>query len=73
MKEHQKILVEILGKDAFFSTDFNVTDNVKVLSHTVNYLFTQLGQIQKMLPEDDKDYVSEVELAAIEILKGNCR
>lgn len=73
MKEHEKVLVEILGKDAFFSTDFNVTKEVRTLVFTVKYLFTQLGLIQKMLPEDDKDYVSDVEVTAIQILKGEKR
>jgi hypothetical protein len=70
MKEHEKILVEILGKDAFFSTDFKVTDNVRVLAFTVQYLFTQLRQIQGMMQDEDKDYIAGVELNAIEILKG---
>lgn len=73
MKEHQKILVEILGKDAFFSSDFNVTDDVKKLARTVNYLFTQLSIIEPMMQDDYRDHVSDVELNAIEMLKGESR
>jgi len=71
MKEHEKILIEILGKDAFFSSDFNVTDDVKKLARTVNYLFTQLRVIQPMMQDDYKQQIPEVEALAIEILKGD--
>lgn len=70
MTEFDKVMVDILGKDAYFSTDFKVTDNVAKLVKTVNYLFTQLSQCKNMMAEDDRQYVEDVKQNAIEILKG---
>lgn len=70
MSEFNKTMVDILGRDAFYSTDFKVTDNVIVLARTVNYLFSQLSQCKNMMAEDDKHYVDDVKKSAIEILKG---
>lgn len=73
MEEYQKALIEILGKDAFFSSDFNVTEDVKKLARTVNYFFGQLKIIETMLEADSKTYTSSVESNALDILKGNSR
>lgn len=70
MKEHQKILANIIGKDAIASGDFKVNEDVRLLCYTVNYLFGQLGIIQGMMDKEDMDYISDVELKALEILKG---
>jgi hypothetical protein len=73
MSEFEKAMIEILGKDAFFSTNFKVTDNVQKLAFAVNYLHTQLFQCKRMLQDDDKDYVDGVSKSVIEILKGERR
>lgn len=66
-----KTLINILGKDAYYSTDFKVADNVTVLVKTVSYLFTQLSLIQRdMTEQSDKEYVNGVKQKAIEILNG---
>ena len=73
MSNLDEVLIEILGRDAFYSTDFKVTHNVTVLARTVNYLFTQLSQCQNMMIDEYKDHVDDVQKSAIEILKGEER
>ena len=73
MSELDKVMIDILGKDAYYSTDFKVTDNVRLLITAVNYLFTQLGQCKKFMSEEDRDYVDGVKKTAIEILKNESR
>ena len=73
MNDLDKVMIDILGKDAYYSTDFQVTDNVKVLMRAVTYLFTQLSQCKNFMPDEDKDYVEGVKRAAIEILENENR
>ena len=73
MTEFDNILVDILGKNAFFSTDFKVEDDVRKLAFAVRYLNTQIKQCQKFMPYDDKDYVDEVQKSVVQILKGELR
>jgi hypothetical protein len=73
MSEFDKILSDILGKNAFFSTDFKVEDDVRRLAFAVRYLNTQIKQCQKFMPDDEKDYVDSVQKSVVEILKGNLR
>jgi hypothetical protein len=69
MKDLDAALIEILGSDAFYSTDFKVTDNVRKLAHTVNYLFTQLELCKNYMQLEEREYVNEIKENAIKILK----
>lgn len=73
VQTYEKTMVELLGRDAFYSTDYNVTDNVKRLAFAVNYLYTQIGQCQRMMAEEDRGYVDNVKQSVVEILKGERR
>jgi len=68
-----EILIEILGKDAYYSTDFKVTDNVRLLAQTVRYLYTQIELCKQYMKEEDRLEVLEIRKNAIEILKGDRR
>lgn len=68
-----ELLIEILGKDAYYSTDFKVTDNVRLLAQTVRYLYTQVELLKQYMPVDDRAEVLEIRKNAIEILKGDRR
>lgn len=70
MTDLDKIMVDILGKDAYFSTDYKVTDSVRLLSKAFHYLFIQMGQVKGMLPSDDQDYIETIKNNAILILKN---
>ena len=73
MSEFDKTLADILGKNAFFSTDFKVEDDVRKLAFAVRYLNTQIKQCQNLMSDDDKDYVDGVQKTVVEILKGELR
>jgi hypothetical protein len=69
-EEFQKAMIEILGKEAFYSTSFNISDNAQKLASVVYYLYGQLDQCKYMINPDDRDYIDELKKNVIEILNG---
>lgn len=60
MTNHDKAIMEILGRDAFHSGNFTISKDVENMARTLNYLFTQLQVIKGMRQDEHVDHIPDV-------------
>ncbi len=68
MNDFEKAMIDILGKDAFYSTDFKTTASVVKLSKALSYLYTQISMTKRYMDKDGQEYVESVKKSVTEIL-----